>query len=347
MFRLESGNYDLIGDGEVLKSFPKNGSELVYFSFRGSKVRLNYKGSNLGGFEKVELAAKDEAAKFRIRIEEDERVYSGSISLFENEGKLLAVNQVDLEMYVAGVVESEGEPEPNQAYLRAQAVIARTYAYRMRKSIRLAPFDLCDSPQCQVYNSSAYGKNGYDVYKAVFSTRGLILVDSKNKPITAAFHANSGGITANSEDVWSSPVPYLKGKIDSFSLKGRSATWERNIPIEEWLEFVKKSSPGIVSDSAAMKRVLEFENPYREKHLNAAGVLIPYTDIRREFGLRSAFFDGVQDGPSIKLRGRGYGHGVGLSQDGALEMARTGYAYHEILYFYYSDVQLVSVNQLD
>lgn len=341
MVKIEEGRYTLLGDNKVLNVFDvKQSAGLLYFSFVKGKIKLTYEEKKLGSFEQVMLQKISDYGKFRIKVGEDERIYADNLRIQPLDGSPILINTVDLEWYVAGVVESEGGHMEEEEYLKAQAVIARTYVVGQMDRFSGMPYNLCDSQQCQVYKSLAYGKNAYKIFKSIYATKGLILADGKGNPITAAFHANSGGFTTNSEDAWSSELSYLRSIKDTFSLSGPSATWEATIDKEEWINYLAKSSPALKEDSALAVTVMSFMNPDRNPNLNVGGVLVPFKEIRKQFKLRSAYFDLFEKGDKLLLKGRGFGHGVGLSQDGAYRMAKNGYNYDEILSFYYKDVKL-------
>jgi stage II sporulation protein D len=89
---------------------------------------------------------------------------------------------------------------------------------------------------CQAY----YGMpRDVNVFKATEATKGKVVVDENLNLITAAFHSNSGGQTANSEDVWGSRLPYLRSVNDTFSTKMPNAKWERKMAKEDWLSYLK------------------------------------------------------------------------------------------------------------
>ena len=116
--------------------------------------------------------------------------------------------------YIAGVSESESGKKDNiLEYYKVQAIICRTYALKNSGKHIKEGYNLCDQEHCQVYKGRCTNP---EILLAVSKTTGIIIVDRYNQPINAAFHANCGGQTLNSEDVWSKPLDYLKSVPDTF-----------------------------------------------------------------------------------------------------------------------------------
>jgi stage II sporulation protein D len=172
----------------------------------------------------------------------------------------------------------------------------------------------------------------------------MVLTDNQtNKTILASFHANSGGQTMNSEDVWVSVVPYLRSVVDTFSLGMRGSTWQREFTVNEWLNGLQRHFNYDIRNETKRANALNFEQNERKTHFHED---IRLRDIRRAFDLRSAFFSVRQEGDKVILHGRGYGHGVGLSQEGAVRKIREGFSVEDVLKFYYQNVGLVKIDDL-
>ena len=144
--------------------------------------------------------------------------------------------------------------------------------------------------------------------------------------------------------MWSSELSYLRARKDTFSLRGPSATWEKEIDKNTWINYIASQAPKLKTDTSLQELVCNFTNPDRNPKINVGGEMIEFKDLRREFKLRSAYFDVFEKGNQVVLKGRGYGHGVGLSQDGARYMAQLGYNFRDILSFYYKGVDLESLD---
>lgn len=276
-----------------------------------------------------------------VHSEKKTRVYTGDLEFYNDMGVLRAVNIVPLETYVAATVEAEGGYNAHQEYYKTQAVLCRTYALRNLHKHEAEGFNLCDGIHCQVYPSKAMDTN---IIEATRQTAGNVIIDSSFQLINAVYHSNSGGITANSKDVWSSQLPYLVSVRDTFSLSGKHATWERRITLTEWRIFLENNG---VNTSAMKDNELRHKLKTRIPAIKYGSVSIPVKEIRQYFSLKSAFFDVDVDGEHVVLSGKGYGHGVGLSQEGAMRMAENGYTYEEIIAHYYSGTTVVNLKLLD
>ena len=172
-----------------------------------------------------------------------------------------------------------------------------------------------------------------------------MIVDKDNKMISAAFHSNSGGQTINSEDIWNIPTSYLKSVQDTFSLKMPNATWEYKILATNWLEYLSTRFNYKIADPVKKNYALTYKQDTRQVYFADS---IPLTIIRNDLGLKSTWFSIVdQQGGYLIFKGKGYGHGVGLSQQGAIRMAQLGYSYLEIIKYYYKDVNVVDYEELN
>lgn len=259
---------------------------------------------------------------------------SQMVTLKRSDGEV----KIDLEEYLKGVVGSEMTPSFEMEALKAQAVAARTFA---------ASRDYCvdDSTSSQVYlddsQLKAAWKGNYDANKerieeAVDATRGEIMV-YEGEPITAFFFASSAGKTANSEEYYSSTLPYLRSvespwdaEVDDDYVSTFSCTKE---------ELAQALSLG---QAAEVESVSHYESGY-VKDVIINGITFSGRSIREALQLRSSCFSVASQGDMITFTVSGFGHGVGMSQEGAQGMALQGYTYDEILKHYYSGIQLSDV----
>ena len=197
---------------------------------------------------------------------------------------------------------------------------------------------LTDLVNCQVYKNRA--RFNEDIYRAVEETNGLVIVDENLDLITAAFYSNSGGQTANSEDVWKESRTYLTSVEDTFCLGSRSATWSKTLPLDEFLSQV-----GFPVEKEGLNN-RSFNMPNRKKYFAMDQDSVQTAKMRRFLRLRSAYFNLDVKENEVHIHGRGYGHGVGVCQQGAMKMAESGYTYSQILGYYYKGVSLVPLSSL-
>jgi stage II sporulation protein D len=237
-------------------------------------------------------------------------------------------------MYIAGVVEAESGTSQNLEYYKVQSVICRTYALANKTRHAQSGYHLCDAVHCQVYHGMA--EINPDITSATMETSDVVVVDQDINLITTAFHSNCGGQTINSEDVWSKSVPYLKAVTDTFCLDMRNSTWTKNIKTANWMGFLRKK--GITHQSDSLRK---FAFSHHRTHFAPQ---IHLKDIRSAFQLKSTYFQASEQNGSMNFKGRGYGHGVGLCQEGAMKMSTLGYDYIEILHFYFTDIHVVPLS---
>jgi stage II sporulation protein D len=288
----------------------------------------------------VSFKGKTGRDRFSARLHGDKperREYSGDLSCYPDLGTILMVNHTDVEDYIAGVVKAEGGSGRHPEYFKTQAVIARTYMYRhMHKHLQDA-YNLCDDVHCQAYSGLT---SDPAITAASGLTAGEVILDADSVLILSAFHSNCGGETAASENVWLTRQPYLKSIADPHCTASRNAKWTKTIPLSDWTAYLKKSGyTGSVSDPSSLAFVqLTRRNDYR-----TGSFTIPLRTVRSDFNLRSTFFSVAVADASLIFRGRGYGHGVGLCQEGAMAMALQGIKYQQIIKFYYTGVIIADV----
>ncbi|MEO0539547.1 MAG: SpoIID/LytB domain-containing protein [Cyanobacteria bacterium P01_A01_bin.105] len=270
-----------------------------------------------------------------------DRWYRGRVRVVPANDGLLAVNHVDIEEYLYSVVGSEMPASWPQAALQSQAVAARSYAMYHRGRARNRAFDMGGTTTWQVYRGLS--GEAASTRAAVEATAGQVLTYG-GQIIEAVFHSSSGGHTENSEDVWSSAVPYLKGVRD----------FDENAPVYSWDATLSLSeASGQFSDIGQIQeiQILRHSGQNRAAEVLVVGDLdetvVRGNDLRRALGLRSTKIDSItvnlaQD--LLLISGRGFGHGIGLSQWGARGMAEQGSSYDQILRHYYQGTQLSTVD---
>ncbi len=309
-------------------------------------VEVRIPGDTLGRFASFRLAALSDSSVFKIKPVKPNsgtRVYDHTLEITVANKLMQCINSVDLEHYVAGVVESESGGRTTKEFYKVQAILCRTYALAHLFRHATEGYDVCDGVHCQAYRSRPTDRN---VQAGVDETEGLVVVDRGLNLITAAFHSNCGGQTANCEDVWTAGLPYLKSVKDTFCPRMPNAYWTRKIAREDWLSYLSSKHKYPVGDSIACTKALNMSQYSRGTFYTYGTTRIPYKTIRADWQLRSAYFSIEEQRDSVIIRGRGYGHGVGLCQEGAIRMARLGYSYVDIIRYYYKGVEIVDLSKL-
>ena len=319
-----------------------------------------------GGVERLQAAREiwlepasrpAEGADFQLK----QRGYRGRLQVLVGGSGLRAINHVGLESYLPSVVGSEMPASWPQAALRAQAVAARTYALRQRKPAD--PFDLSATVSSQVYKG--VDTETPSTREAVLSTRGQVLMYGSTLA-NAVFHSSSGGATENSGDLWSQQLPYLVS-VPDFDQASPVQAWQQRLEPEQLQQAFAEIG------GAQRIDVLSTTSTGRVRQARVSGpsgtLVVSGAQLRSRLGLRSTMVrfelvpselavlpplpllpEQYQVGgsqpqvqlplPSLLAVGRGYGHGVGMSQWGALGLAQRGQSYDQILRHYYRGTEL-------
>ena len=271
-----------------------------------------------------------------------EETYTGNFKLnFSRKLEPQLINTVDIDSYVSRVlIEEVGYNVPDE-YLKIQAIISRTYAVRNLGRHEDDGFDLCSKVHCQVY----HGKKEIpsSIHTATASTSGTVITHDNSKPILATFHANCGGQTANSEHVWNNPLPYLVSTKDTFCLNQRSAVWNKELELNRLKKYVLNQT-GLGSDTLKWESLV-LNADRSGKNIEFFGETFSLPMMRRDLELRSTYFTMKIEGEKALFSGQGFGHGVGLCQQGAINMARQNFNHKQILGFYFNGTKLESISE--
>ncbi|MCH2215452.1 MAG: SpoIID/LytB domain-containing protein [Flavobacteriales bacterium] len=342
----EMGKFAVIADGQNKATL--RAGERVSFSLVSGKVKVTFPGNSIGLFKEVRLMSLTDHGFFRIYVlapKKEERVYDDHLHVTPLRRELRLINRVSLEKYVAGAVEAESGKEKELEFYKVQAIISRTYALSNKRKYLSKGFNLSDEVDSQVY----HGKCRWEplILRAVRETEGKVLVDSEMGLVTAAFHSNSGGETVSSESVWSKRLPYLSPRKDEFSSLGKHSTWERTFSKSSWLSYLEKKHNLAVNDRLVASMATNYQQEKRQVFFIDPEFNIPLKTIRKDWGLKSTFFSIEEFADSVRFSGRGFGHGIGLSQEGAIRMAELGFSYLDVLHFYYNDVHVIDLRALE
>ena len=260
---------------------------------------------------------------------------------------------MDFESYIIGVVGAEMPVAYETEALRAQAVAARTYAFRKILKGGCATYEgaacCTNSKCCQAFISDARmqerwgdaaGMNYNRIADAVMSTAGEVLVYD-GQIVDAMFHACSGGHTEDSENVYANALPYLRGVESLYEDPMRTQTVE--VTFAEAVEKISAAYPNAHVTDANIRDAIELKEVYetgRVKTVRLGDIEIVGKKLRNVFDLQSAMFTMDVTDTGFVFHVKGYGHGVGLSQNGANGYAKHGYTYDQILKHYYTGVEI-------
>jgi stage II sporulation protein D len=339
----KAGKYLLIGDGKSIDSV--TASSVYEIKADGTMLDIKTLNRDLGKYTTIKLKELTTDCTFNIKpvSEKTTRQYNDELLISNLGGNLKMLNIVQFEHYLAGVVECEaGQRRPVEFY-KAQAVICRTYSLINLARHLGEDYELCDIVHCQVYKGTA---DIPEILQAVEATKGQVIVDNSKHLINAAYHSNCGGYTVNSEDVWSTPLPYLRAVKDSFCLNQLHATWEKHFSLNDWASYLEKKEASLTKKDTHGESYWDSVPEQRKVYFYDKGYLIPLKDMRLELGLHSTYFTMEKKTTEVILRGRGNGHRVGFCQEGAIHMAQKGYTYLQMLHFYYQGIQLIDSSAL-
>ncbi|MEP0910270.1 SpoIID/LytB domain-containing protein [Leptolyngbya sp. GB1-A1] len=273
--------------------------------------------------------------------------YRGRTLVMPTAGGLTAVNYVDLEHYLYSVVGAEMPTNWDLEALKAQAVAARSYVLYQRQNSANAVFDVGDTTQWQVYGGLE--EEAASTRAAVDATKGQVLTHN-GQIINAVFHSCAGGHTENVEDIWTNPLPYLRGVV-SPDQDMQGCQWEsRTVSAQELSEAIGYSGTiySVMVNRHPHGRVLSLQIDG-----SAGSVTIDGDEMRNKLKLKSTLFSidpmrgqvasagSVPAAPlTFQISGSGFGHGVGMSQYGAYKLAQQGWNYQQIVSHYYTGVRL-------
>ena len=281
----------------------------------------------------------------------------GTINLLHK--KTGEVEQVNIDEYLCNVVSAEMPADYEIEALKAQAIVARTYTIYKILNKKHENADICDdSTCCQAWISkddrlarweeSKRESNWKKICNAVNGTKGKI-VTYNNVPINAFFHSNSGGITEIPVNVWGGTgYPYLQSVETSGEDAYTQYSSEVVLKQEELLEKLKEKYSDISIDFSNEDdiKILEYTEGNRIKTIKFGNHEVSGVEVRSLLGLRSANFEVIREGDSIKFSVKGYGHGVGMSQTGADSLAKQGKNADDIIKHFYKDIEIKDVNSL-
>lgn len=267
----------------------------------------------------------------------DGQPFRGRLDVQVVNGGLAAVNVVELDAYLQGVLKDEIPVGWPAEAVKAMAIAARTYAVYQRFQNPTGLFHLRATTASQVYG----GVRGEDPRTnwAVQATRGHVLTFG-GQPFPAFYHSCSGGATEDATDVFGLEYDIVPGVKDDFSLSCPHSLWvERLAP--------RQIEEGLARAGHSVGRILTIQDLIRSRTNRILRVAVQHTRgtlvlegrrFREALGndiVRSTDFEVRADGDAFTFVGRGSGHGVGMSQWGAKEMADLAYQHHEILKYYY------------
>lgn len=289
----------------------------------------------------VTLLIKDNA------IDQMKFYYVDNLKVRVMRHKTNQIEEIPLEEYVTGVLAGEMPISFEKEALKAQAVAARSYVLKKIEANREKEYDVIDTVQNQVYLDSNELKTKFTTnYVEDINKLKTIVKETKGEYLTydgqiaqTFFFSTSTGMTENSEEVFTSALPYLRSVKsewdkdvspvfnDTFQFSLNDFYQKLNLPYSDTVEteIIKTTSTG------------------RVKEVRINNKTFSGSEVYTALGLRSTFFNIDQINSNVIVHTKGYGHGVGMSQYGALGMAKQGYMYDKILKYYYQGTEIKKI----
>lgn len=264
------------------------------------------------------------------------------------------INEIPLEDYLASLLPKEMNSNWPIEALKAQAVAARSYAYYKVQTNQVSKikgfvvnYHIESSERHQV--SGSYDDTTKKTYQATKKTKGEILTFSKNSLIPIFFHSKCGGKTLTPEQVWQNKVPGYESVECPFCHGHGPKDWSRNYKkryfagsIEEVLRKYNRIKTKLkkhkyyVTESSHIEAYLEVNNEHKLRFIKKSRL----RNVMGRLALPSNLFKVLDNGKTIQIKGAGFGHGVGMCQFGAKELALQGFSYKQILAYYFPELKL-------
>jgi len=291
----------------------------------------------------------DDGVAWTLASGEITRTYTGPLHVEADGRHLQLVNHAPLDDYVASVVAAEYGFEDLEGS-KAMAVVARTYGIRASTKFDTGDYDHVDNTVSQVYRGiRAITPTSR---RATQATAGEVLTHEETL-IEAVYFSSSGGHTANNEDVWDAKevLPYLRGRRDPYDSNSPHHRWKTTVSRSQLLnalsnEFGTRITGFVLgkrSEEGRLKTVTLL-TPGGRMTVRANDFRLAITRRLPDADLKSTWFDASRRGDTYRFNGRGFGHGVGLSQWGIHEMSDRGKSYRDMLGFYYAGVEIRSAD---
>ena len=337
------GNYAIYNDTVLITNIWEGQS--ILFKRSGDQIKVVKADKTLGFYDSVSVVSM--AANNSVKIQclapssKKTRRYKDHFILTpEGTTEMRVINRVQMANYLGGVIESEGGGGKPLEYYKVQAILSRTYVLGHLSKHRKEGFQVCDRVHCQAYhNMLIYTPTIAD---AVKETQGVVMLNDKLRLAEGFFFANCGGQTSEADFVWNVPAPHCKSVRDTFCTSSRQATWTKEIDAEEWKNYLIKEFGYPINDSVFGDLIYTFSQTSRKAFYLYPQLGIPLRDLRTHFRLKSTWFTCKKVGNMVVLNGKGFGHGVGVCQEGAMGMARNGFTAAEILNFYFTGIKLMN-----
>lgn len=252
-------------------------------------------------------------------------------------------NEIDSEEYLAGIVAKEISLDSQPEAIKAQAVIARTLLARALENEEDLPESMSREEMLSLWGQDGFEQNYRVLEGALSATEGEI-ISWENEPAQAAFHAVSAGKTRDAKEALSADLPYLSSVDSSIDIPSRDYL---KVIFMEKKDLADKLNKACPEAELTQERILDeiivtkWDSSEYALEVTVGKQTMTGEDFRKCLDLNSACFSLKEVEGQVRIVTKGMGHGLGLSQYGANEMAKSGSSYKEILQYYYKDIEII------
>ncbi len=266
-----------------------------------------------------------------------------SVRVMRNETN--TIEKIPLEQYLIGVLSGEMPISYNIEALKAQAVAARTYTLKKMETNKDNSYDVIDTTDDQVYLDDNYLKENWKekyneyikkVKQAVDETSGEYLTYD-GQIIKAFFFSTSSGTTENCKDVFGENLPYLISVSSTWDVNSPSYLDSKTLSLQEFYQTLGLEYQEELNINIERNETNSISN------ITINNTTFKGTEFRQKLNLKSTNIEITQEGKEVTLISKGFGHGVGMSQYGAQQLAQQGYKYNEILKYYYTGIDFKKI----
>lgn len=313
---------------------------------KGSEIAVSDRGIRIGSqnISTDAVTFVSEGASLKV----EGKAYRHAVTFVRGTDKsLTAVNELPIEDYLTGVLPMEVQANWPAEALKAQAVAARTYALFRKLQTEGHAYDVTSDVSSQVYGGQ--DKENPLTTQAVRATEGQVLLRS-GKLFPAFFHSTCGGHTSAAETVWRIlPNPALMGTTCDFCRGSKHYEWKESFSAQAIEEALTRHGVPVKKIQRLDFRDRDASGRYAAVEVHHAGgrERISSNDFRiwlDPFRFKSTLIDSVTPSSGgFEFRGKGWGHGVGMCQYGARQLASLGYNYRQILAYYFPGAEVRKV----
>ena len=329
--------------GEGIAITGMNGSDNVSIqSNDGIEAKAGEDGIVVNGtlYSSLKIESKEPGIKVNGKR------YRGEIEIVRDKASLLLINELNLEDYLVGLINQEISSKWPMEAVKAQAVVARTYALYQKKNRKYPTYDLESTVTSQVY--SGIESEDELARQAVKETEGEAAYYN-GEMIQALYHSSCGGKTEDALEVWGKEIPYLKSIKDPHCTEAPNYFWQYKIDLNGLRDRLRRFNSGIgnIESVSILKRSGSGRVTRISIRHSKGSFVLEGKDFREALGyenIRSTDFTLKIKEDSVYLAGSGGGHGVGMCQWGAKGMAEDGKSYKDILQWYYPGVTIKRMN---